>query len=443
MATTQVLNSPELLNIIFSHTKDSRPTLAAAARVNTTWCEEALNTLWGNRDFGQNPPIHEGHLLTTFPDQRRQYYASKIRMLHIEHNADAVHTALRHLRFSRLQHLLLNRHFASGPVEVLPSEYLQQSLEGVEWFSWDAPLTAEFLTQVNEKCPRLKELTLGEPDTLAISPAQFLDFLKENKSIVELTIAIPDLVDEDLMLYLSSRPGLESLALWDRLWDETIFQNIQNQQSHPFKDLNDITLSLTAPAIPFVVSVLKTITRINLEIEGDGSAAPACLAQLPLLKDFCIRFCDATDLPTQGLLAMKSLTALKRFVFMGHALTSAFNDSQLEDLVSALPGLETFDFPVKCRLSFAALRALSRWCKELAAVTLKGELDLQCLAGCEEPLFPELVTLVIKGDGSGEMPPIHMPAAEIARLLCCHAPKLDDLELTDPRLEDVVEAYES
>ncbi|THZ54354.1 hypothetical protein D6C90_00002 [Aureobasidium pullulans] len=442
MAASQVLCSPELLHSIFYYCRDSRSTLAAAACVNSAWSEEALNVLWGNRDFGENPPVHEGRVLIDLSTGRRQYYASKIRMLHIEHRADVVHASLKDLNFPRLQHLLLNRNYTSGAIGDAPSQYLQPNLEGLEWYSWDSDLTKEFLDQINARCTRLKELTLGDDDNLRTTPEEFFDFLAKNRSISELTIACPDLVQNDLMFYLSERKGLECLALWDRPWDEDIFQKISSEQPHPFDDLRDITLCLKPPAIPFALPLLKNITRINLEIEGDGGAAPEHLATMISLQDMCIRFCDATELPVDGLLAMRSLTNLIRFCFMGHELQSHFSNDNLKSLLSALRQLETFDFPVQCPLSFSALLSISKNCRSIGAITLRGAYDLQRLAEEAEPMFPELQVLVIKGDGSEEIPPRRLDATEIARLICCHAPKLDDLELTDPRLQDVVEAYD-
>jgi hypothetical protein len=442
-AASQVLCCPELLHSIFFYCRGSRQTLAAAARVNSIWSEEALNVLWGNRDFGENPPIHKGNILIDLTPERRQHYASKLRMLHIEHRADVVHSSLEYLQFPKLQHLLLNRHFASGVVGASPSQYLQSNLEGLEWYSWDSDLTKAFLDDLNVKCPRLKELTLGDDNNLCVSSDEFLAFLVNNRSINELTIACPDLAQNELMIYLSQRRGLESLALWDRPWDEDIFQIISNEQQldDPFKDLKDMTISLKPPAIPFALPLLKNVTRINLEIQGDGAAAPAHLSTMTNLQDMCIRFCDATNLPVDGLLMMTSLTCLTRFCFMGHDLESQFDNDSLDKLVSVMPRLESFDFPVKCALSFPALLSLSKHCRRLDAITLRGAYDLQLLEQQGEALFPELLILVLKGDGSDEMPSRRMKAAEIARLICCHAPKLDDLELTDPRLEDVMEAY--
>lgn len=442
MSVSQVLGSPELLHYIFSHCQDSQASLAAAARVNSIWSEEALNVLWGSRDFGANPPIHEGRILVDIPKSRRQYYASKIRMLHIEHRADEVHAALRGLKFPKLKHLLLNQHYAAGAVGSPPSQYLQSALEGIEWFSWDSDLTKDFLDELNTQCPGLKDLTLGESDNVCVTPEEFLDFLANNRSINEITIACPDLVDDDVLVYLSGRNGLESLALWDCPWEDSVFPMIGKQRTHPFDDLRDLTLTLKSSAVAAAMPLLKNVTRVNFEIEGDGKDVPSCLATLPLLQDICIRFGDATELSVDGLLAMSSLTHLKRFCFMGHELSSSFADDNLESLMAALPRLETFNFPVQCRLSSSALLCLSKHRTRLTELTLRGAYDLQVLAEGDEPLFPELTTLVIKGDGSGELPPRRFTATDIARLICCQAPRLDDLELTDPRLQDVVEAYD-
>ncbi len=103
MATAAALSIPEILREILTHVSDSRPTLAAAARVNRAWSAQALDLLW------QRPPedafvdLPRRRSKKAHVAARRQFYAAKVRRIRLLHDpAPFLSLAFPQLREARL-----------------------------------------------------------------------------------------------------------------------------------------------------------------------------------------------------------------------------------------------------------------------------------------------------------------------------------------------------
>ncbi|KAI9799228.1 MAG: hypothetical protein M1826_005543 [Phylliscum demangeonii] len=438
------LQLPDILLKVLEYLADDVPSLLSAILVDKTWAEEGTNVLWRKR-----PVDH----LAAIPDSRRQLYAGKIYTLSFAGDDEsAYHEVFRHLRFPRLKRLTVDAYRPRNHGKLWIGQYLQPSLESFEFYGGD--LAEELLDVLALQCPRLRKITIDNPGD-RLDPERFLQFLKNRKSLVSLDFVagMDHLVTKDMLCYLASRDNLERLVL-GKLFGLADIEAAFEGNPTPFKHLRDLRLRLESNAVPALVSAVRSVTELSLEIEDDRCRVLPAIASM---KDLCsleVMFRQNEALPSAEIATLQALTQLRKLILQpwvpGEKTLQALTltDEDFIQLVTKLPHLRRLTFQAQCNLSVAVLHALSASCPSLACCELLGSYELQALDAERVPLFPNLRLLDLGSAQADEHEETESErrsrAQQVAELLRRQAPVLEELYLVngDDFSEEMMTAFE-
>jgi hypothetical protein len=436
MSATPALQVEVILAAVFQHLIDDSTTLCNARLVNRIWAAEALPFFWH---------IATWDGLAQTPPSRRQYYASNIRILRVTggNNRDVDAAVASPITFPRLQKLIL----------------LQRPLP---------------LVRFAGRCTSLRQLDVWkyymETD---FSQSDVIELLHANASSLQ-----------DVRLYLYSNLHLT-----------THLAKVFGQQGspRPLERLNDIgpTLQLhsqevpqpvVAPfcrlrkldftaepkdIIPLLELLPRTLSELSLCTGGrdDIVALFRVVADFRLLTSLDVNMisCRGSHVGRDALLALANLRWLRTLKLHGTSshivnwATTDIDDADLARIFAALPCLTAFELLLShermpLRMA-AALKSAGEHCRGLTRFHVRGRLCLVSLPKkWAPPLFPALEELrcdgfdysamnAARGSRTGKTKArdercSKTSAVDTAQRILCHAPKLQRLELTNPKEED-------
>ena len=379
----------EILLRVLEYLADDEESLLRAILVNKTWAEEGTNVRW------REPLVKH---LASVSESRRPIYAEKVYTLSFAGDSDSIHhEVFRHLRFPRLKRLQLDSFQPRDGRRFWIHQYLQPSLEVFEFYGGE--LAEHLLDALASQCPRLRKIIIDNPHN-QLDPERFLGFLKQRQSLQSMTFlyGMDGLVTNETFLYLAGRDNLESLYL-GRSFDRAIIEDVLERTLDSFKHLQRLFLSLESNAVPSLLSALKSVTQLGLEIEDDKRDVLPIVASMKTLRTLEVTFRRDQVLSSASILALGSLTQLHKLVIQPSPSESAdlraatLADQDFIQLVSKLRHLQDLKFEVQCDLSVAAIHSLGVHCASLESCEMLGSYELQALDDTPTPLFPQLRVL--------------------------------------------------
>lgn len=418
----KVLELPELLESIFHHLADEKPSLTKIILVSRRWFDCATRVLWSE------PP---SDALAAIPDHdRRQLYASRICRLRFDGDEGDHHALFESLQFPSLKSLLLDSYTpADGRLRL--RQYLQDSLE--EFTFYGGPLDEDTLSYMAAHCFRLRTLLIDYPgDALRASPAFFKDFISRAASVEEMIFmfGMDQLLTTELLVCLAGRKNLKKLT-WARLIEKSDFQEVADKVPSPFASIEHLTLRASSAVVPMLVPSCARLRVLSLMVSGDLTGVTERLSTLSGLQELSLLLeADTPEiLEKKDVMVFKNMTNLTNLHIGRWGEGSSFpklrefTDKDLDELVSKLSKLETLHWEAQCDLTSKALACLHKRCPSLEGCTFLSTLDLQELES--DVVFPNMKELEIGG--------IQATAGvdETVELLRRIFPNLEDLEAGD------------
>ncbi|KAG9511906.1 hypothetical protein KCV07_g9841, partial [Aureobasidium melanogenum] len=435
----------ELQLMVMSYIKHPL-TLYAMARVNTTWNAYAVDQLWAR------PPERAlKRLAVILPESRRQFLANKVQALSLQENQFAFEA----MNFGSLRSLSFG-HRCSGHMNHAP--FIQPSLHSLSYYG-DHTFTEESINLVYQRCPDLHSLRVH--DRLPIDSALFVNLLQTRRhlkllalgyrfdqriaddvlacligpiseKLEDLTILCPlnhinpsrlsQLIRSTRVLRkldmghlpsdaseplstLCNLDTLEELELGHRITSEQLsFQDQQQNNILPFRNIRDLSLSGDAQALSRLLSSRSIIT-LALNVEDPDESFYTAIGSMTQLTSLDITLPPSGDVGQEGLGKLRMLRELRRFKMSksetGEILEDMLQlpwmtDSLFEEFVASYPLLEQLylDWDLSDQLTEAAIGSLAKSCPRLRRMMLMWEHDLEDYK-LEQPLFPEMQFLAL------------------------------------------------
>jgi hypothetical protein len=472
MAAAQVLNSYELLSLVFQYfeeedkdllsrswiiqtrNRSTRSSLAKFARVNHLWFESATRVLWSHKEWG--PTLQH---LGKIEISRRQIYASKmasIRMRDSGRYAPDI-TALSFPRARMLELLQI------GGKDGLPitsiKQYLRPSLNSINFASFHNGINKELLAILDSQCGRLRSLQFRslslssqESDDTDISPKNFNGFLRKNPlERVYLDVESP-LINKELLITLGGKEDLRTLAIIPTLRLQQIPECISSEDAGVFKNLYEVNLTVERDAVRSATMAIRHASRVKLAIESpeirlrtpmfSNLKYMKNLVDLTLIFDGVEVYLDGNDFG-----CLRTLEKLEALVIKCQQpslreppIFENFDISVLE-VIFGIPRLHSFNWHL-CWLnvSIETLSALSRQSSNLQHISVYGAWDLQALSKVSGCSFPKLQSLILERavlEGTKGRTPVKGIATQLLR----HAPRLRWLSFQKDPQSKVVDAW--
>ncbi|KAI5249859.1 hypothetical protein E4T43_00495 [Aureobasidium subglaciale] len=447
-AMQRVLENPDLLLLIFDtclheESKHKGESLAIAACVNHTWFAVATSVLWGQLSY----PFHEDitHILTTFPQSRRQHYASRMRLLKInERRAASMHASFKGTNFPLLKNLELAltcqiHDQQAGSIAL----YLQPALESLTVHDEGDYLDDDFVAHVTKNCPHLKAVLFASPGT-HLSVQVLSDLFAASKNLEEASLRFKDfgrLISMDPLLQLSKLQKLRILQLISPPASSVIFSFVNLYNSHPFQALRKLTLYADTSTVSTAARLFANVQELSLSVHGADSSFLRNVASMENLTTLVVQITGELTFEVDDMIALTSLQHLENLVFSSdsHLHPTSFTPSEFDHFCSCLPSILHLDLEaclISCPMEF--LISLSNHCPKLDYLNLyNAACNFETLVEVPGPLFPNLKTLILNAvqpeDVTEEL------AIMIGGAIHWHANSLEHLNLGDSRFADFVE----
>jgi hypothetical protein len=430
------------INDIFDF-RDGRVPLVAAIRVSRLWFAVGTDILW------QRPAPDA--LCCVAEQPRRRLYAAKICVFGARHYMASAEL----LHMPRLRSLSIER-AALGAERF--AAWLQQYVHGglEELGCTFTAAVFDCLAKQQQQPPlrQLRRLQLfGDADTGAGADAavdadafgRFVDWLVEHRPFPALEAAVM------CGSYVASTRTLDSLLAFFAHCDKLEQLRVENLPSgvqvtsaalakvrataaaaaesdhhiggpllsQPFAQLRDLAVAVTLSAAPELISMLPSITKLQLDLSSSSSsssgggaddingsglttqtsvlaAASALGAQLRSLH---VEFGADARVSRADLLAIRRLTQLENLVLRGGSAAADVADAHCAWLFLALAKLRTLTFLLRMPSGALQLTGEARWCsKRLQRLELAGAQYIRLPPGhsYKDVLYPELEELAVE-----------------------------------------------
>lgn len=443
MACSQVLETPELLTIIFRHLAgDARcggPALFAAVCVNSKWFDIAIKylwTIWSSNKYSDELPNSRstGALAGIDKRGRRQVYADMVKVLRFFEDDEAEkHRLFAGLRFPRLTDLVV-----TGPGDCCITQYIQPSLETLAVLNWSEKCSKDFLDFVAENCPRLRSITLQSFGD-HISPRELVKYFSRSGQSLQLV----DLefrqeydvcfITDNLIYQLSRMKLLRSLYI-----SGCGTERIQMKQLDytPFPSLVDLSLGVLTEPNYLVTHLAPNVERLQLISPNTELTCFNHVAEMMQLRELTIDAWDDVPITSVELLALAPLQQLEKLsidvtIWDGEPAVADLADLDVDRFVSGLARLTHLCLKFELGIPTAAITlSLSKYCLRLRHLELAVDFDVSPLVETVTPLFPVLTFLRLK---KFYVPDNHarLSAVTLARCIGKHAPQLKEIQIKD------------
>ncbi|KAH0165800.1 hypothetical protein KCU67_g4570, partial [Aureobasidium melanogenum] len=431
----------ELQLMVMSYLKHP-PTLYAMARVNTAWNAYAVDQLWAD------PPQKALTLLAVIlPESRRQSLANKVQALSLQKNQFAFEA----MNFGSLRSLSFGHH-CSDHMNHAP--FIQPSLRSLSYWG-DHTFTEESINLVHQRCPdlhslrvydrllidsalfvnllqtrrHLKLLALGyrfdqriADDVLAcligpiseklehltilcplnhINPSRISQLIRSTRVLRKLDMGHLPSDASELLSTLYDLDTLEELELGHWITSEQLsFQDQQQNNILPFRNIQDLSLSGDAHALSRLLSSRSIIT-LALDVEDPDESFYTAIGSMTQLTSLDITLPPSGDVDQEGVEKLRMLRELRRFKMSksetGEILEDMLQlpwmtDSLFEEFFASYPLLEQLYlyWDVSDQLTEAAIGGLAKSCPRLRDTMLMWKHDLEGWHKLEQPLFLEM-----------------------------------------------------
>lgn len=405
MEARHLLSLPEILQSVFEQLDSDPPSLFAVIQVNKTWFLNGIAILWKKADTDALAKVSE---------ERRQIYASCIHKLTFNGSGDEeYYMSFQDLVFTNLREVSIDayRPKTGNRPNLLP--LLPPTLEKLSFYGGDLDL--EVLDHLQTNCRRLQSLLIDSPGSDVTSTA-FLNFLQRSSSLEDFSFVfgMQHLLPPDTISYLFSRENLKSLVISIIISKDLLDQIIDTTEA-PLPMIKRLTLPITAPAIPAMITLLEqrnSLRELSLSIDG-ASDIPSSLSRLTSLEKLELNFRQETELSSEGLLSLKHLTRLRKLnigpdeIYGGfdpNVQAQSWTDADFEAVISHMPLLECLELHVQCPLSVASLASVGHHCRSLETCEMLPEFNFERWPDLDEIWFPYLKELTIGGINAGAGP---------------------------------------
>jgi len=386
---------PELLLVVMRQVDHgerysaAQKSLRNAILVNHEWAEAGTDILW------KSPTATA--LAAVSPD-RRQYYANKISDLCFEDVEEGVHHAtFKDLSFPRLKTVYVERVKLKKHEKLHLTQYMQPQLK--TFYFMGGGLCENALTTLASNCPALEELTLDDSID-ASNHVRHLKFLKDCKSLEVICLGYgwSELITSELFAGLVGHERLEKLDIRPLVEDYTI-QEALSMTSNPFCNLQNLHLRLESQSVARIALIAPSLAILFLIIEDSEHDALASLEPLSNMIHLELTFLDDTELSPQGFRALENMEGLETLLIESRgALIDAIwmDDNLFAEFMSNLPNLTNLDFKLASSITTEALTSLAKSHPTMDSLDIFGEFDLSDWARLTQPLFPNLLRLVLE-----------------------------------------------
>lgn len=401
-ASTRVGQIPELLSDIFSYLEGDEKTLFSVVRVNRTWFECGIRTLWVQTSFRR---------LINIPEHRRQLYASNLQGIFISGVEPQLHSKLKDLKFSKARAACIEVHRRNADYRDRPSinHYLPPSLEELVLVSDDF---GKGVFARLKACPKLRSVKLQIADDLT-TPDELVDFLKSSPSLEHLDLGIGQSMDEwmsnELLAHLGSRKNLKSLQLPVPISEPTM-KKMVNASPTAFDALTSfLACELTPKSVQMLAArTSQTLREVTLDVADPIGETLGFISRCRQLKNLTVVFLSIPGDSIVGsqfkkLENLHNLEKLELLVseFDPFGLSSRrqvvrdTSDAGFEHVVSKFPRLKSIelDFGMS-NWTPASFVTLARHCPLLEKVSLPLSIDVFKMTAVGESVnFPNLRAL--------------------------------------------------
>jgi hypothetical protein len=332
--TPYALTIPEILCGVFDHLVYDTETLFAACLVNRAWAEASLNVLWRSHYL-------EGmKRLASLPECRRQFYADKIRSLSLEESPIKYRHCIESLNFPRLRTLgvLLTDDNCNVNHHLVPTLEVFR-LYGI------TPPAEDYLRQLPERCPNLREFCVGHSVNRLDFPrlGDYLEKFPKLRTINLQGMSDSAITDEAFV-------QLASLPLYKLRMQKFITPKMVNlacrrlNYGSLFPDVDYVDLRMECRAAAMLVPILTTLRKLKLELmPGDTNhEALQAIGTLTNLRELhlAINSWTGSSIGREGVLAIGKLHWLRSLDIFGRLAWDLDNSMTDDDLVSFFSGLE-------------------------------------------------------------------------------------------------------
>ncbi|KAF2148039.1 hypothetical protein K461DRAFT_272223 [Myriangium duriaei CBS 260.36] len=428
--------SSELVGNVVENFAGDKEMLHKLLYVNKRWSANAQRFIWRSSTI---------EALSGIAPNDRQWYANQIKILTISsHIAVSELTAYNNIALPNLKTLILQ---SLDAVHASLTNFFLPTLEHVHLLV-DNPgiLTDNFLLSLPQRCPNLRELTVGVTERFEFDHSDIV-----NEALQGLLRAWPtlhSLILEDAMGYVISWDTLWLLLLKQGLNDLTdlrlSFHTFQHDaQAHrlgvpglsdflfglqtcgQLRHVKTFSLSCTSGIAVELPRVFPELEDLRLRIVDSSTHFLAQLPALTKLEELHLSFpagiyLDLTHLaPLHGLRALKILMIANLgeggLMHLGPA-----TDVEQSIFFSGFPNLEGITMAVSGTVGTTALIALGQSSPNLRLISLPGDYDFRWLQHLANPLLPNVRYLFVRKI-HGTWQPIS-EVADLAPLIAKHIP---------------------
>ncbi|KAJ5455503.1 uncharacterized protein N7458_003767 [Penicillium daleae] len=377
-----VLNSPELLLMIFECLEKDKGSLAVGLRVSRTGFTYGIGFLWISPTCDTLAKVRAAS---------RQICAEQVQDLIFQRNDWRYYDDLKNLAFKRLRKVTVNSYGRSNE-NSLNLQYLQPSWEELAYNG--SKLDPVVLKHLQLLCPRLRKISLPASGLKLTSKAVVI-FL-QNSSLVE-HVEFDEPVCDKLFTCLSSRENLRCLKS-GRLIHHDSITKVSGLVSTPIRAIENLSIRISSDSMSNLVDMLQStplrILRLEVEFADHLHNHPqlTVLSRLVHLQEMELCVCGSVRMIKNEFKPIQQLTNLRSLSIKpdgDYPEIDEFTDMDLDNLLSNLSRLENFQFSfIAEELSMQAAAIISDQCPHIQRCQVGLTWTANILQST--PLFPQI-----------------------------------------------------